>query len=149
MESNASCCNETPIAAVHWVLLALTYTEALKESCPENQKISMLSLLLFQVFHKALLFPISIKADRQYLVIKLFGEDIFLVIYLCKYGDLIFSESMCWSNPSILPIRHIDIKFSLKQCPLCSLILLVQPKAISSFRTNSSPAQLDLSKASQ
>lgn len=147
MESNASCCNDSPIAAVLWVLLALTDTEALQEWCWESQKISTVSLLLSQ--HKFLLLPISVKTDWQYLAIKLLGEDVFLIIYLCKYRDLIFSGSICWSNPSILLIRHVDIKFSPKQCPLCSLILLMQPKAISSFRTNTSPARLDLAKASQ
>lgn len=56
--------------------------------------------------------------------------------------DHFLSGSICWSNTGILLIRHIHIKFSPTQCPLWSLILLIQPKVISSFRTNTSPAQL-------
>lgn len=63
----------------------------LKQWWLERQKSSVLSLLLSLALRKSLLFPISIKADLQYLDIKLFGEDVFLIIYLHKHTETLFS----------------------------------------------------------
>lgn len=66
----------------------------------------MLSLLLSPALRKSLLFFISIKADLQYLDIEVFGEDVFLIIYLHKYTETSLSVgayagltlASCWSN---------------------------------------------------
>lgn len=57
----------------------------LKQWWLESQKSSVHSLLLLLALGKSLLLPISIKADLQYLDIKPFREDVFLIIYLHKH----------------------------------------------------------------
>lgn len=65
--------------------------ELLKQRWLESRKSSVLSPLLSPALHKPLLFPVTVKADLQYLDIKLFGGEVFLIIYLHKYTETLFS----------------------------------------------------------
>lgn len=71
--------------------LYLLPRKLLEQRWLESQKSSLCSLLLSPALRKSLLVSISIKADLQYLDIKLFGKDVFLIIYLHKHRETSFS----------------------------------------------------------